>query len=74
MKVSMGAFQNTLLGVQQKSIELRFSQRSNQQAKNAENVNLSNNFSGQKKTIRAKEQVALVKILKLLYPFQVQMI
>lgn len=74
MKVSMGPFQNTLLGVQQKSIELRFSQRSNQQAKNAENVNLSNNFSGQKKTIRAKEQVALVKILKLLYPFQVQMI
>lgn len=74
MKVSMGAFQNTLLGVQQKSIQLRFSQRSNQQAKNAENVNLSNNFSGQKKTIRAKEQVALVKILKLLYPFQVQMI
>lgn len=74
MKVSMGAFQNTLLGVQKKLMELRFSQRSNQQAKDAENVNLSNNFSGQKKTIRAKEQVALVKILKLLYPFQVQMI
>lgn len=74
MKVSMGAFQNTLLGVQKKLMELRFSQRSNQQAKDAENVNLSNNFSAQKKTIRAKEQVALVKILKLLYPFQVQMI